>query len=409
MRLRALSLSAGAMLLLALLLAGCGGTRLLQRTETRTTTETAPAPAPAAAATAGIPTLATRNTTRVDGASPIEDAAGVALAVYPSQSAGSHPSAVTIAPTDDWEAAIAASVLMAAPVHAPVLLSGSSALPAATSQTLSTLAPTGAGSLDGAQVIRVGQVPTPRHLKSEAVSRSDNPYALAAAIARFHAAAAGSAGSNVVVASTASPAYAMPAAGWAAESGDPVLFVSASGVPAATRAALRAAGHPHIYVLGPASVVGPGILRTLRRYGSVARVGATGPAANSVAFATYRDPPCPYGRACAEIPGSFGWALRSPGHGYTLLNAARPLDAAASAALSGSGDYGPQLLVQDPTTLPKPVLEYFLNYATPGYSPGEQTAAVYNHGWVIGDPSVISVPVQSELDTLLQAIPVSSR
>jgi hypothetical protein len=92
-----------------------------------------------------------------------------------------------------------------------------------------------------------------------------------------------------------------------------------------------------------------------------------------------------------------------------LLNAARPLDAAASAALSGSGDYGPQLLVGDPTTLPKPVLDYFLNYATPGYSPGEATAAVYNHGWVIGDPSVISVAVQSELDTLLQAVPVTSR
>ncbi len=31
------------------------------------------------------------------------------------------------------------------------------------------------------------------------------------------------------------------------------------------------------------------------------------------------------------------------------------------------------------------MLDYFLNYATPGFSPGEQTAAVYNHGWVIGD------------------------
>ena len=33
---------------------------------------------------------------------------------------------VTLAPTDDWQAAIAASVLMAPPIHAPVLLSGPS-------------------------------------------------------------------------------------------------------------------------------------------------------------------------------------------------------------------------------------------------------------------------------------------
>jgi hypothetical protein len=405
MRLRALSTAVGAALLLGLILSGCGGTRLLQRT----TTTTPPVSAPPSVGGLGIPTLATRNTTRVGGSNPISDAAGVALAVFPSQSSGSHPSAVTIAPTDDWEAAIAASVLMAAPIHAPVLLSGASALPRTTAQALSALSPTGAGAVDGAQVLRVGDVPHAGRFKNDTVSDATNPYTAAADIARFQAAAAGRASQDVVIASTASPAYAMPAAGWAAESGDPVLFVSATGVPAATRQALQADAKPHIYVLGPAQVIGPEIVKTLRRYGPVARVGRNGSAANSVAFAIYRDPPCPYGRACAQIPGSFGWAIRSPGHGYTLLNASRPLDAAASAALSGSGDYGPQLLVQDPTTLPKPVLDYFLNYATPGFSPGEQTAAVYNHGWVIGDSSAISVPVQSELDSLLQAVAVSSK
>jgi hypothetical protein len=282
-------------------------------------------------------------------------------------------------------------------------------LPAATSQALSALSPTGAGSIDGAQVLRVGDVPGGGHFKSDTVSSAKNPYQSAEDIARFQAAAAGRPSPDVVIASSAAPAYAMPAAGWAAESGDPVLFVSASGVPAATRQALKADPGAHIYVLGPRKVIGPPIVKALRRYGPVARVGRIGPAANSVAFAIYRNPACPFGKSCAQIPGSFGWAIRSPGHGYTLLNADRPLDAAASAALSGSGDYGPQLLVQDPTTLPKPVLDYFLNYATPGFSPGEQTAAVYNHGWVIGDPSAISVAVQSELDTLLQAVPVSSR
>ena len=67
-----------------------------------------------------------------------------------------------------------------------------------------------------------------------------------------------------------------------------------------------------------------------------------------MAFAVYRDPPCAVGQPCAHVPGSFGWAMRSPGHGYTLLNASRPLDAAASAALSASGSYGPQLLLDEP-------------------------------------------------------------
>ena len=152
-----------------------------------------------------------------------------------------------------------------------------------------------------------------------------------------------------MIASADDPAYAMPAAGWAAESGDPVLFVNSSGIPAATASALQSDQMPHIYVLGPPSVIPNTILTQLQKYGTVARVGAQDPAANSVAFAVYRDPPCPFGQACVHVPGSFGWAMRSPGHGYTLLNASRPLDAAASAPLSASGSYGPQLLLDSPS------------------------------------------------------------
>ena len=123
-------------------------------------------------------------------------------------------------------------------------------------------------------------------------------------------------------------------------------------------------------MLGPPSVIPDAVVTQLSQYGTVKRVGADDPASNSVAFATYRDPACVYGQPCAHVPGSFGWAMRSPGHGYVLINASRPLDAAASAALSGSGDYGPQLLVDNPSTLPRAVLNYFLDYATPGYTAG---------------------------------------
>jgi hypothetical protein len=389
------------------MIAGCGGgTHLLSGTSVGTLSETSqPSSTPQGL---GFPTAATKNTTRVAGSDPIADAAGVALAVYPSAAPGTHPSVVAIAPTGDWQAAIAASVLMAPPIRAPLLLSGSSSLPPASAEALTALAPTGSGAAGGAQVIRVGGVPSPSGLRAASISGA-SPYALAAEIDRFVSAAQGKANPDVVIASADRPAYAMPAAGWAAESGDPVLFVTGSGIPAATRQALLSHQNPHIYVLGPPSVIPDAVVRELHRYGVVRRVGAEDPTTNSVAFAEFRDPPCAFGTPCAHVPGSFGWAMRSPGHGYVLISSRRPLDAAAAAALSSSGDYGPQLLIDDPSTLPRSVLNFFLDYATPGYTQEGPTAAVYNHGWMIGDQSAISVGVQAQVDGLLEAVPQVSK
>jgi hypothetical protein len=200
----------------------------------------------------------------------------------------------------------------------------------------------------------------------------------------------------------------MPAAGWAAESGDPILFVSSSGIPAPTRQALLSHQNPRIYVLGPPSVVSAHVVSQLRRYGVVNRIGAQGVSANSVAFASYRDPPCIKGQPCAHVPGSFGWAMRSPGHGYVLLNASRTLDAAAAAPLSASGAYGPELLIDSPSKLPSSLANFFLNYAVPGYTQEGPTAAVYDHGWVIGDTNAVSLAVQSELDNILEVRPVNT-
>ena len=390
-----------ALLAACLALAGCGGATTLIRVKT----ESAAQSPVSVSQGIGFPVLATKNTTRVSGADPAANAAGVALAVFPSTVAGTHPTAVTLAPSDDWEAAIASSVLMAAPIRAPVLLSGATALPAASANALNLLAPTGAGSIAGAQIIRVGAVAVVKGQRSATI-RGNDPYTLAAAIDRFATAAGGGKPSpDVVIASTADPAYAMPAAGWAAESGNPVLFVSASGVPAATVQALTAHQRPHIYALGPPSVIPDSVLTQLGKYGSVKRVGAEDPAANSVAFAVYRDPPCAANQPCAHVPGSFGWAMRSPGHGYTLVNGTQPLDAPASAALSASGSYGPQLVLNTADQLPPSVLNFFLDYATPGYTQEGPTAAVYNHGWLIGDPSTISVAVQAQVDSLLEVVP----
>src|SRR3954468_13456367 len=89
----------------------------------------------------GFPVFATKNTTRVGGADPVADAAGVAQAIFPSRSADTRPSAVVLVDQDDWRAGIAASQLTAAPMSAPVLLTEGKDLPSATADALDKLAP----------------------------------------------------------------------------------------------------------------------------------------------------------------------------------------------------------------------------------------------------------------------------
>jgi hypothetical protein len=386
------------------LIAGCGGGSKLVVVHNRVTVQGAPSSTPAEPVSQlGIPLIATSNTTRVNGASAISDAAGVAQAVYPGLTPGTRPRAVTIAPTDDWQAALASAVLMAPPIHAPILLSGPGALPAASAHALRALRPLGAGVVRGAQVIAVGDAPTPGGLRSAKITGAD-PIALAAAIDTFQTAAAGKASPDVIVASTDSPSYAMPAAGYAAESGDPILYVTASTVPQATHQALLAHGHPRIYVLGPSSVISDAVVRQLGKLGKVRRVQGGDPISNAVAFSRYRDPPCPVGSGCVPGLGNFGWAVTSGGHGYVFANVNQPLTAAAAAPLSGSGQYGPLLLLNDASALPQEDANDLLNNAS-GYNQEGPTAAVYNHGWIIGDQSAVSGATQAEIDSLLNVLP----
>src|SRR5436305_208742 len=217
-------------LALALLLAACGSTTTIL---IKATPQGQPGNNPHAAQDIGFPGIATKNTTRVDGADPIADAAAVALAVYPSAASGTHPRVVALAPTDNWQAAIASAVLSAPPIRAPILLSGSSALPSATANALATLAPSGSGAAGGAQVIAIGDVPKQRGRHVARIPGSD-PFSLAAAIDRFVSATNGHSSPDVVVTSADSAAYPMPAAGCGAESGDPVLIVSSPGLPIRT-------------------------------------------------------------------------------------------------------------------------------------------------------------------------------
>jgi hypothetical protein len=202
----------------------------------------------------GFPIFATKNTTRVGGADPVADAAAVAQAVFPSRSEDTRPQAVVLVDQDDWRGGIAASQLAAAPLRAPILFTEGDQLPEATADALDKLQPEGADRAGGAQVIRVGDVAEPDDLKATDIAAA-SPSATARAIDKLQAAAAREPTDTVVVASADRPDFAMPAAGWAAKSGDPVLWTGRDELPPETRSAIQAHDKPRIYVLGPEDVM----------------------------------------------------------------------------------------------------------------------------------------------------------
>jgi hypothetical protein len=57
--------------------------------------------------------------------------------------------------------------------------------------------------------------------------------------------------------------------------------------------------------------------------------------------------------------------------------------------------------------LPSALQGYLLD-VQPGYT-RDPVRGVYNHGWIVGDENAISVAVQSQIDALLEIVPVNER
>jgi hypothetical protein len=359
----------------------------------------APAPAPApttgerppeetssqSAEALGYPSFATVNTTRIGGSDPAANAAGAALAVFPSITETQRPAAVTVVNEEDWAGAIAAAVLMAEPVRAPVLFAGPDEIPEATEKALDALNPQGSAATGKAPLFAVGRVAYPGQA---APIDSGDPATTAAQIATLRDRLTGKAPRHVVVASSAYPDFAMPAAAWAARSGDPVLYSEPGKLPAATAKALRKHPEVPVYVLGPSSTISSDVVREIAEISKqVKRVSGEDPVSNALALARYRD-------------GSFGWNVNDPGHGFVLARSDSPADAAAAAPLSASGTWGPLLLTDNAAELPEEVRNYLLD-VKPGYTT-DPTRAFYNHVWVIGDQDAIGVGQQAEVNELAE-------
>ena len=187
----------------------------------------------------------------------------------------------------------------------------------------------------------------------------------------------------------------MPAASWAARSGDAVLPVRRNSIPAPILRAIREHERPNVFILGPKRIISEKVVRELERdrklVRSVERIEGATPVESAIAFARYEK-------------GDFGWGVVVPGYNFAVANLSRPLDAAAAAPLATRGLFAPLLLTDDAAELPQPLEEYFLS-VQPGYEddPGQ---AVYNRAWILGDDEAVSVAQQAQIDRIMELVPV---
>ena len=348
-----------------------------------------------AAETLGSPSSATRNTIRVGGSDSAADAAGVAGALYPATGDSDRPTAVALVEQDDWITGIAASVLTGPPIGAPILLSDGDELPAVTEDMLERLDPQGSDRLpEDAQVIRVGpDVARPSGFRTALIA-GDTPFERAAAIDRFLSAARGRPSNDVVLFSADQSEWAMPAAAWAARSGDAALPVGKTAIPAPIVKALEEHERPNVFVLGPESAISEQVVEQLERRKlarAVERIEGDTAVENAIAFARYEK-------------GDFGWGVVVPGYNFSVANTDRPLDAAAAAALATRGVFAPLLLTDRADPLPKPLEDYLLS-VQPGYE-DDPSQAVYNRVWILGDDEAVSLESQAQLDAITELVPV---
>jgi hypothetical protein len=335
----------------------------------------------------GYPTFATSNTTRIGGPDPVANAAAASLAVFPAMSEKQRPVAVSLVNEEDWAGAVAAAVLMAEPIRAPLLYGEAEGVPGPTGEALDALQPGGGAASGGAAVFAIGGVEVPGGMRATKIQGGD-AASEAAAIASLRDRLAGSSPKAILLASSSEPAFAAPAAAYAARSGDPVLFTEADHLPEQTAAAIRHDEGVSVYALGPGSAISNQVLKEVEKLpAKVHRISGADPVATAIAFARFGE-------------GKFGWNVNDPGHGFVLARSDAPLEAAAAAPLSASGTWGPLLLTDSADTLPSELRGYFLD-VKPGYTT-DPTRAFYNHVWIVGDAGQISVEQQAEVNEVAE-------
>jgi len=340
---------------------------------------------------AAVSFAVTKNTTRIPGEDSGALSISTAQMIWPATKAGTKPNVVLLAPKESWQAQLAALDLVHHPSDGPLLVTERGKVSQAVMDELMRLHPQ--GTSDGTQVIAIGMDASvvkelSGHFKVKEIS-GEKPEELAAAIDQFYADASGSLPASVVVSTSESPEYAVPAGNWISHMPEPLLYVTRDSVPQATADSLKKRnGKATIYLLGPESIIDGSVEKELQEYGKVVRIAGNDPVANAIAFAAYKDPQT-----------GFGWGITSPGHGLVLANAANVKEAIPTASFAHRGKHAPLLLTEQEQA-PKQLHDY-LTTLKPRYKK-EPTEGPYNHLFIVGDQKWVSTEQQGDLDHLIE-------
>ncbi|SEF65911.1 cell wall-binding repeat-containing protein [Paenibacillus sp. UNC499MF] len=365
---------------------------------------TAGAGATAQPATAGsggndskTPWIASKNTTRINSSDPFEAAVLTSRTLWMATSDDNRPGGVVLVNPEEWQAALASADLIHHPNNGPVLFVNKDGIPDVTVRELKRLKPAGVASNQGVQAILVGNLDPKVEkqakelgLKTDKIP-ADNPAAAAKAIDAYYAKVAKETPPSVIVGSSESKEYTMPAVNWISHMPEPLLYVSKDQVPQETIDALKTrGGKANIYLLGPDSVISAAVEKQLGEYGKVVRIAGKDPVENSIAFAKYKDPAT-----------GFGWGITTPGHNFSLISKENPDLALAAAPFSHLGKHAP-LIWTEKDKLPDSVMTYLMS-VQPKYdkSPVE---GPFNHAWLTGDERSVSAAGQGEIDSMLEIV-----
>jgi hypothetical protein len=372
-----------------------------------------------------VPTIATKTTTRLYGASPFEEAVSVTQHVWPAVVPENNPAennnvpdrpwGLTLVTPDDPLTAISAVPLLHFPDDAPILYVTKDGIPQVTMNEIKRLGDTGMSRFNNVDAFLVGAAANPAvenelkaaGLKYVEVTAPSVPE-LANKVDQLYGsienpdsgvADMGNGIQNVMIGSMDGTdyRYLLPATHWVAHMPTGLLWVTKSSVPQATIDALkRRNGRARIYLFGSTEQISSAVARQLAAYGPVIRITNDDP----VDFnAPPVDNPVDTGIAFAKMwdpAGMVGWKITGPGHGFTLVNIDDWQAAVASAPLSHLGFHAPLLFTDSSGALPPAVEAYYKSVAptyltTPADGP-------YNMTFVIGSWSQIGWPVQARVD-----------
>lgn len=372
-----------------------------------------------------VPTIGTKTTQRLYGASPFEEAVSVTQHIWPAavplnvatenNNVPDRPWGLTLLTPDDPLTAITAVPLLHFPDDAPILYVTNSGIPQVTMNEIKRLGDTGISRFHNNDAFLVGAAANPAvesqlkaaGLKYVKVTASSVPE-LANKVDQLYGSIEfpdtgvpdmGNGVQDVMVGSMDGTdyRYLLPATHWVAHMPSGLFWVHKDSVPQATIDGLkRRNGHARIYLFGGPDQISSSVARQLAQYGVIIRITNDDPVAfnappvdnpidTAIAFAKMWDP-----------DGMVGWKITGPGHGFTLVNLADWQAAVASAPLSHLGFHAPLLFTDDAAKLP-PAVEGYLESVAPTFltTPAD---GPYNMTFVIGSWGDISWPQQARVD-----------